>query len=552
MKFARLLKRPLPILIVIYLTYSLILAFFSHSGFPQAMSVDSIMPYLADKPVGEDAFYILTVAWNLADKYTISYNYDQLTTGIQPLIAFIYAIFAWVVQFLGGDKWIFIRIVIIYNVFILLTLAHVLGSIAKKLIPNDENEKYQVYFLTFIITIFNFGLFSLVTYGLETGTYLLFIATSCWYTLRFTNNRKLALREAIVFGTLTGLTGLLRIDFGIILLGFLICLTLHQRVTVRIGWSLLVGFTAFFIVLPWFIWVYYVTGQVMPSSGLTETRLINLADLSGRFRIVLKEIISLLTLNLIIDLIIAEQLRILVAFAFFLIIFIFFFRKNHYFRSLLILDSRKKQYIFYWVLALVPLILIYPVFFHSTWFYKRYFSPLLIVYLPILAIALHRLLQNKPKRFRVASLLIFIMFFFIGAILSFHIGRISNTQAVAAGFAKEHFPPCFKIGAFQSGVLGFFNNNVINLDGKINYDIHKLAKKKEALTTYLDRENIDVFIDWSFYIYHSFLSPEANKANNKANFVADWKPYPQKIPAGTTGCYVRRQTHNCRNSPRYH
>jgi hypothetical protein len=212
------------------------------------------------------------------------------------------------------------------------------------------------------------------------------------------------------------------------------------------------------------------------------------------------------------------------------------------------MDSRKKQYIFYWVLALVPLILIYPVFFHSTWFYKRYFSPLLIVYLPILAIALHRLLQNKPKRFRVASLLIFIMFFFIGAILSFHIGRISNTQAVAAGFAKEHFPPCFKIGAFQSGVLGFFNNNVINLDGKMNCDIHKLAKKKEALTTYLDRENIDVFIDSSFYIYFSFLSPEANKAN----FVADWKPYPHKVPDGMTICYVRRQTHNCQNSPRYH
>ena len=297
MKFARLLKRPLPILIVIYLTYSLILAFFSHSGFPQAMSVDSIMPYLADKPVGEDAFYILTVAWNLADKYTISYNYDQLTTGIQPLVTFIYAIFAWVVQLLGGDKWIFIRIVIIYNVFILLTLAHVLGSIAKNLIPNDENEKYQVYFLTFIITIFNFGLFSLVTYGLETGTYLLFIATSCWYTLRFTNNRKLALREAIVFGTLTGLTGLLRIDFGIILFVFLTCLTLHQRVPAR--WSLLVGFTAFFIVLPWFIWVYYVTGQVMPSSGLAESNLINLAELSKRFWVVFKEIISLLTLSLI-------------------------------------------------------------------------------------------------------------------------------------------------------------------------------------------------------------------------------------------------------------
>ena len=132
------------------------------------------------------------------------------------------------------------------------------------------------------------------------------------------------MREAIVFGTLTGLTGLPRIDFGIILLGFLICLTLHQRVTVRIGWGLLVLFTAFFIVLPWFIWVYYVTGQVMPSSGLAETNLINLADLLVRFRTVLREIISLLTLNLTNEV----GPRILVAFAFFLIFIIFLFSKE--------------------------------------------------------------------------------------------------------------------------------------------------------------------------------------------------------------------------------
>ena len=538
MRFARLLKRPLPILIVIYLTYSFILAFFSHGGFPQAMFVDSIMPYLADKPVGEDAFYILTVAWNLADKHTISYNYDQLTTGIQPLITFIYAIFAWVVQFFGGDKWLFIRIVIIYNLFILLTLAHVLGSIAKNLIPHDKNEKHQVYFLTFIITLFNFGLFSIVTYGLETGTYLLFIATSCWYTLRFTNNRKLSLREAIVFGTLTGLTGLLRIDFGIILCVFLACLTLHQRVPV--WWSLLVGFIAFLFVTPWIMWVHFVTGQVMPSSGLAEAGLINLAKLSPRFWVVFREIISLLTLPLInsVNVISAPSDGILVAFASFLIIFILFFRKNHYFRSLLLLDSMKKQYILYWFLALVPLLLIYPVFFASSWFYQRYFSPLLVVYLPILAIALHRLLHNKPRRFRVASLLVFIMCFFIGAILSFHSGRITHTQAVAAGFAKENFSPRFRIGAHQTGILGFFNNNVINLDGKMNHDIHELEKKKESLIAYLDRENIDIVIERGLIVHWCFLIPE----DKKALFLASWKRYTHKVPDERTICFVRKDS----------
>ena len=140
------------------------------------------------------------------------------------------------------------------------------------------------------------------------------------------------------------------------------------------------------------------------------------------------------------------------------------------------------------------------------------------------------------------------MCFFIGAILSFHSGRIAHSFAVAAGFAKENFSPCFRIGALQSGILGFFNNNVINLDGKMNYDIHKLAKKKESLTTYLDRENIDIIIDWEIFIWWEFLYPE----DKKARFLANWEGYPHKIPDGMTVCFVRRQTHNCRNSPKYH
>ncbi|MCX5896491.1 MAG: hypothetical protein NTZ51_11780, partial [Proteobacteria bacterium] len=186
------------IFVSIYLAYGLTLTVFSHSGFPQAMYTNTFMPYLSDKPVGEDGFYMLTVAWNLAAKHKIVYNLNKLTTGIQPLSTFIYAALAWIVQFFNGDKWVFIRLVITFNVVSLLLFAHVLGIIAKTLIPNNKSEKYQAYVLTFTIAIFNFSLFCTFGYGLETGIYLIFIAICLLYTLRFANSRKLSFQQAIV------------------------------------------------------------------------------------------------------------------------------------------------------------------------------------------------------------------------------------------------------------------------------------------------------------------------------------------------------------------
>jgi hypothetical protein len=40
---------------------------------------------LSDKPVGEDGYYMLTIALNIAQGHGIAYNYSLPATGIQPL-----------------------------------------------------------------------------------------------------------------------------------------------------------------------------------------------------------------------------------------------------------------------------------------------------------------------------------------------------------------------------------------------------------------------------------------------------------------------------------
>ena len=74
--------------------YGLALTVLMPTGFPSSRVTDSKIPYLADRPVGADAYYMLTVAWNIAEKGRIVYNYDLTVTGIQPLSTFVYAGFA--------------------------------------------------------------------------------------------------------------------------------------------------------------------------------------------------------------------------------------------------------------------------------------------------------------------------------------------------------------------------------------------------------------------------------------------------------------------------
>ncbi|MBK9284692.1 MAG: hypothetical protein IPM51_10305 [Sphingobacteriaceae bacterium] len=54
------------------------------------------MPYLADKPISEDGFYMLTVAWNFGQGKGFAYNQDFKTSGVQPLAAMLYGVLAFI------------------------------------------------------------------------------------------------------------------------------------------------------------------------------------------------------------------------------------------------------------------------------------------------------------------------------------------------------------------------------------------------------------------------------------------------------------------------
>ncbi len=485
--------RALASVVTIYLLYSAALAIGSHSGFPRDLRSGLRFPYLADKPVGEDAYYMLTVAWNIASGRGLVYNYDLPTTGIQPLATVIYATLAWIVQFFGGDKWFLIRSLVLFGSLSLLLLAQILATIARDLA--ESRAKELAYTLGFIGVLFNFTLFRWFTYGLETGVYLVFFALCIKYSRRLNPPRRPTTTEALLFGLLGGATAWARIDFGVSFAVFLL-VSLSRR-HVSLPWAGLAAGVATLTIIPWLVYVLATTGRWLPSSASAQAALVTVHDAPLRLWMMAQVMLGHLTPWMYVyfninPVFLLGGLLSLVAFAGFL------FRDRSvatFLRSTL----RRQVHLTTWLIGAMVLTLLYGVFFWATHFYQRYSAPLI---LPVTAMMAAAVAERTRAASRATQLIILALLpacFFTWAFARLHTGRIGNPLSVMAGVVRSHFASA-KVGSYQSGVIGYFNPNVINLDGKVNHAALDYAKARR-LHLYVDAEDIDVLVDWDGYIY---------------------------------------------------
>jgi len=184
-----------------------------------------------------------------------------------------------------------------------------------------------------------------------------------------------------------------------------------------------------------------------------------------------------------------------------------------------------------WLVAASSLVLIYPLAFWATGFYVRYLAPLLICLLPLTAVmCAARLATLSGSRVTAGALVLAsAVLFFAAAVFTFHTGRIENSHSITAGFIKKHYPSA-RVGAFQSGVIGYFNENVLNLDGKM--DLGALRMKQQGrLEEYIESIEADVIVDWGNSYIRKLLSARWLESR--------WNPCPVRVPDGRTLCFVR-------------
>jgi hypothetical protein len=511
----------IPFLIAAYVGYGLVLAVFSRPGFPEAMAIEPGMPFLSDKPVGEDGYYMLTVAWYIAAGEGLQYNLGKITTGVQPLATFVYAGIAWLVQWSGGDRWTLARFVILFGTATTLANAWILGLIARRL-SNHPQRQQLAFTLAFALVLGSAWLFRLHTYGLETGVYLVLLGACLLVTLHLP--AKPEPRQVAAFGVLLGLTGLARIDFGVIAAGLL-------------GWALvsrslersalfIAGAIAALLVAPWLYWVHEASGQWMPSSGTAQSGMITAHQVAGRAGEAFKALVQ----NLVPWAYTGGRAPLVGAAVFSLVALIALAIFRH---VELDFSSQRRRWLLIWGAALFPLLVVYPTAFAATHFYGRYLAPLTVLSIPLLACLGAALLdQSRPVSVLGAHAALALIFCATSA-RTLHSGGIGNSHAVSAGVISRHVSEPVRVGAFQSGVIGYFNSNVFNLDGKI--DIRALTYlRQQRIADYVDEERIDVMVDW----VAAFEPPQFPKSYIDEH----WTPCAVTIPNGASLCLRRKPT----------
>jgi hypothetical protein len=511
--------------IFVFSLYAIILALASNPNYPEKVYYNNFFPYLADKPVSEDGYLTLTVAWNIAEGNGITYNFNRPTTGIQPLSGFVFAVIAKVVMAAGGDKINFVRAVIIFSILLEILFFFIINNISRKLFPGLE--KKWIGISSAILTLLNFEILIYFTNGLETGIYLVGSGAALLYSFYYFKSDK-KIHQSIILGMIFGVCSLARIDFFIVVAALLLINLYKRRLTVIQFFT--VGISTGIIISPWIFYIYKTTGYLMQSSARSETSWLNAEDFLIRIKSLSLAVMQHMTPDITTGnkdsaLVVIFMITIILAYKFLYVKKIF----NEF-------DKDNIKIIRIWSIGIFSLLIAYLLYSSAYYFYLRYTTPLLLIILPLFTILLAIKLKEISKKTLLIGFAVAVIFFLIQAVLYYHSGRLSEQQSLRMSYIENHFNNNAVIGCFQSGVTGYYDSNVYNLDGKMDHVIKKYIASGN-LAGFIDSTGINVIIDWN-EIVNSF-DVNCLKNNYLKNY---WIVYSSNIGDNHTVCLIRKNS----------
>ncbi len=504
--------------IFIFLLYTIVLALGSNQKYPTKIYYNNFFPYLVDKPLSEDGYYTLTVAWNIAEGKGITYNFNRPTTGIQPLSGFVFAAIAKVVIAAGGNKTTFVRSIIIFSALLEVLFFFVVKNISNALFPVLEKKWFGLSAV--IATLLNFELLVYFTNGLETGLYLTVLGISLLYSFYYFKGEK-KFRQSIILGTLFGLCGLARIDFLAILAVLLSSNIYYKRLTIK--QFFIICFTSFAVIIPWIFYIYKSTGFIFQSSARVETSWLSPGNILLRAKAMSLALMQHLTPDIYTgnkDIVLVIVFIITITAAYILL----------YDKRILNQFDKDNVKIFKtWSIGILFLIFVYLLYSSADYFYLRYTAPLLIIILPVFTILLALKIKGiKRKKLQIGFASVAAIFF-IQAVLYFHSGRMGVQQSLRIAYIKNHFNDKAVIGCFQSGVTGYYDSNVYNLDGKMDNVVLNYIKSGR-FDRFIDSTGINVILEWGGVV--NMFEKNYLKKN--------WIEYNKNIGDNRTVCLVRK------------
>lgn len=501
------------LLVVAFSIYVFILALFSLDEFPNEDINTNYFPHLAERPITEDGFYALKVAWNIGNGDGIVYNFNQPTTGIQPLFVFLTSGLAFINKIFNGDKNTFLRLVILFSGLIQILFVFILFKLSLLLSPLASKNK--LFFISILVALYNFKLFLNFFNGLETGLYLVLLGLCIYKTFKLLESEP-SLSNNILFGFLLGMTALARLDFIIIAVTLILLLMYNKKISFND--LIVISISLTFVLTPWFCYVFSIQNSFIPTSAVIQSG-ISTSEFSYR--------IDQFIFSLLSNFVPFYHAGLTKTILFYPIAIVVITIIIKYKRQLL-LKYWNNEVFKYWIISISFILVIYLIFASQPYFYFRYISILSVITLPFFIVIIFEYFEKKSKLINFTLKTVIIIFFFINIIYYFHIPKNVTGLAVRPIYIQNHLHKYKKIGMAQSGISGFFFDNVINLDGKVNSQALK-AITSNNLYQYINDEKIDVLIEWNEW----FLSLPKDSLDSL------WKSVSNMIENGKTKIFIR-------------
>jgi hypothetical protein len=444
---------------------------------------------LPDKPLTEDGFYQLTVARNLALGHGLTIDGTQKTNGFQPLFTVLFCSPCYWLS--GAERLSTLRLVLLVHTGLQVATAWCLAAVVRATFhATDDRVGRQAYWLVMLLTLGSVALVMEFHNGLETGL-LHFLYAFTWRMYQRIGVS--TLKACAIIGGCLGLLTLARVDAAFMAVTIAVSQLLTREPLLRRGSRFVVIAAGSFIVSsPWWTYNLLTFGSLMPISGTAQQRLgfgveklhdaigsiaqvmtpsIYLSRFEGDWSTGLRAIVIVVGIIYAIRWIRLPK-QVLVATA---------------------IQERTLSYAACFAVTYALLIAYYVLSSGATWFYTRYFSPVALLAIFVMA----RLLSSLGERQRRGVLILATLL----AMQTPLICCLAWTDACFKGnlmyrdqlkLVSDVVPSTAKVSAYQSGTLGYFRDHVVNLDGKVNPDA-LLYRRNIAM--YLDQEAVSWYCD---------------------------------------------------------
>ncbi len=461
-------------------------------------------------PLNDDSYYYFNIAYNLANGGGLRHDGFNATTGFQPLFLLLITPIYWVIE----NKTLAVNAVLVLQTVLGVGLGLAISQLTRRIVGDSAS--------LFVLAVWAFSHYfvGLDLNGLETSLSLIMLCVvSLDYCRILEDPAAPSTRRLVWLGTLIGVAFLARTDNSLLGVAVALHYTISNRwaqpFAARLRAMAVVTAVAGALALPWLALNLSLVGSLLPNGG-QAVRFLSLAygfrmmdstgpafELTsipwdyyestiwaalGTMResaagaIEVRPTLALVAVALVVGWRSAwESLR----------------RMNFLFGFLLLLFIAYTSYIF------------------GQWYFYRYLAPFNIAYLLVIASAiwgaLTRLapdrtaLRRRAVEIALASLLGFSL---LADAITVSQPRQRGMRGLyeASLWINQNTPPGALIGAFQTGIFGYYlDRPFYGLDGKINIDALE-ALRGSRIDEYVRDKRIEYLADWPFILEDLFVA----------------------------------------------